>query len=162
MLYENFLNLFKKEYELYCQLQDMAERKQEAIVDNNVEKLTEIMHNEQELIDKISDMEEKRRELLAEIAHKQGFEGDKISFQQLFTLFPEEDKAELKELKEDFLEVLSDLQTTNESNRQLIEDSLKINNFTLQLIRQAAGKNVTYKKPGKKDEGSDHIIDRRA
>lgn len=158
----DFIALLTKEYEQYCRLKEKAELKQKAIIENDIEKLATIVAEEQELINLIDNLEVERQDYLVRIAEENKLKGKHISFNILVDLLPAEKKKELQVLRQDFLEVLTELQQINETNRLLIQDSLQINKFSLELIRQVVGKDTTYSKPGKNKIKSEHLIDRKA
>ncbi|MDI3547015.1 MAG: hypothetical protein PWR10_667 [Halanaerobiales bacterium] len=157
MAINNFIALLKKEYEQYCLLQEKASLKQQAIINNDVEQLVDTLAAEQEILNLIEDLEAERQQYLKKIAEESKLEKEEASFKELLALFPEE-KEELRELRKDILYVLKTLQQINEENRQLIQDCLQINNYSLNLIRQAAGKG----NPMEDKKGAGQLIDHKA
>jgi len=157
----DFIPLFKKEYDLYIQLKETAGLKQEAIIENNIEELTSIMEQETGIISTIERFEQERQNLLLKLAEDNNLEEKDLSFEYLIKLIPEIKRDELKEIREEFLNLFNELEKINDCNRELIRDSLVVNDFSLQLILQAAGRDVVYNKPGKK-KGFNHIIERKA
>lgn len=159
LFYKDFKELFKGEYEEYSLLYEKAEAKKKAIMENNIEELAKILTEEQDIIDKIEELEEKRHSILSEAEVEESKKV--ISFNRLMELMPEE-RAELEKLKEDFLELLDSLQKINEENKELIEDSLKITESSLEIIRQATGRGNLYTNNGDDtDDQGEHIIDKR-
>lgn len=155
-----FKPLFKKEYEQYCLLFEKAQAKQEAIIGNNIDMLAEIIAQEQGIIEKIDELEEKRHIFLHEHVSDKETDKDEISFDKLLEYMPEERK-EMIELKQDFLGVLEKIQNINEENKKLIEDSLKITDNSLQVIRQALSKGNVYTKKDNSNDQTKHIIDEK-
>ncbi len=159
---EDFLILFKKEYKAYQKLKEKAELKKKAIIDNNIDELALVLNEEQELITEIENLENMRQDLLVDLADNNSIEDKTLSFKNLVALLPEEEKKELRELRNGFLQLLEDLQQINETNRELIQDSLQVNNFSLELLKKASGKDNTYTRDGQGKDDSEHFIDRRA
>ena len=163
MLKKKFIKLFKKEYQEYKNLQKAANHKQEAIVENDIDELSSILSDEQNLLSDIKQLEKDRIDLLQKIAKENNIEtNDKqISFNELVELFSDEEKKELRSIKDKLISILSELEEINEANRKLIEDSLIINAQNFEMIRNAVKKDNTYSKPGKNNEDGDHYIDRK-
>jgi hypothetical protein len=157
----DFITLFKKEYDLYIQLKETAGLKQEAIIENNIGELTSIMERETGIISTIERFEQQREDLLLKLAEDNHLEEKNLSFEYLVKLMPEAKRDELKSIREDFINLFNELEKVNDCNRELISDSLVVNDFSLQLILQAAGRDVVYNKPGEK-KGFNHIIERKA
>ncbi|MTI59257.1 MAG: flagellar protein FlgN [Firmicutes bacterium] len=157
-----FKEIFKKEYEQYCILLDKAQSKQQAIMENDIDKLAEIVSDEQEIIELIEELESKRHSFLNDFAAEEKTAGMGFSFVELMAFMPEE-KEEMQELKDDFLAVLDQLQQINEENKQLIEDSLKITEYSLQVIRQAVGRENVYSKNDNSDsfKQTNHIVNKK-
>ncbi len=163
MLKKKFIKLFKREYEEYKNLQETARKKQNTIIENDIEKLSSILSDEQNLLNDIEQLEKDRIDLLQKIADENNIDtnDEQISFNELVDLFSDGEKKELRNIKDNLVSVLSELEEINEENRQLIEDSLMINAQNFEMIRNAVKKDNTYSKPGKKSEDGDHYIDRK-
>lgn len=160
MLIKKFKIFFRKEYEQYCLLFEKAEAKQKAILENDIDKLAELVGEEQTLLNEIDELEEERHKLLSELVPERESSEDIISFNELLDFMPEERK-EMKELKADFLLILEKIQKVNEENRVLIEDSLKLTDYSLQVIRQTVDKGSMYNKTDDSDDQGEHIIDEK-
>lgn len=163
---EKLIQVLKNEYEIYQQLYRLGEEKQQIIIDNEVDDLLSIIEDEQAEIEKINELEAKRVEVLTEIAEENSLAQEELSFTKLIELLSEPDKSELKNIRQKLLELLEDIQAINETNANLIEESLKLNNYTLQLLTDSnINKNSTYQKPGKQDKNNkqqQNIIDQKA
>lgn len=163
MTLSEFKEIFKKEYEQYCVLLDKAQIKQQAIMENDIDKLAEIVSDEQGIIKLIEELESKRHSFLDEFALEEKTVGTGFSFAELMDYMPEE-REKMQELKADLLTVLDKLQHINEENKLLIEDSLKITEYSLQVIRQAVGRESVYN--SKKDNSNslkqtNHLINKK-
>ncbi|HOA41198.1 MAG TPA: flagellar protein FlgN [Halanaerobiales bacterium] len=162
MTYKDFKEIFVKEYEEYTLLYEIVKRKQEAIINNDIEQLADILREEQSVIENIEELEEARQAVLNKLAEEKKEERDKpLSFAGLMELVPAE-KEELEQLRDQFLQLLDKLQEINNENRDLIEDSLKITEASLEFIREATGRTNLYS--NRNDETgvqTDHIIDKR-
>lgn len=159
---KEFQKLFVEEYEEYTRLYEIVKNKQEAIINNDIQELAEILKEEQAIIEKIEELEAARQEILNKLAQKEGRESNKpLSFSELMELVPGE-RDELVQLKDNFLQLLDKLQEINQENRELIEHSLKITETSLEFIREATGRVNLYS--SRNDESSvqtEHIVDKR-
>lgn len=164
---EKLIKILKGEYEIYQQLYRLSEEKQQIIIDNEVDDLLDIIEEEQAKIKKIDTLEEQRIEILQQIAKENSFAEDELSFAKLMKIIPDQqDKSELKNIRQQILDLLEDIRDINETNANLIEESLKLNNYTLQLLTESnISKGNTYQKSGQQDQSDKQqqsIIDQKA
>ena len=100
MAYKDFKEVFVKEYEEYTLLYETVKAKQEAIINNDIEQLADILREEQSIIENIEELEEARQAVLNKLAEERKEERDKpLSFAGLMELVPAE-KEELVQLKD--------------------------------------------------------------
>ncbi|MFY9496925.1 MAG: flagellar protein FlgN [Halanaerobiales bacterium] len=159
---KEFQKLFVEEYEEYTRLYEIVKNKQEAIINNDIQELAEILKEEQAIIEKIEEMEEAREKILNQLALEKDIDSkETITFTELMELMPAE-RVELEQIKEKFLQLLDKLQELNQENRELIEHSLKITESSLEFIREATGRTNLYNyKNDETNVQTDHIIDKR-
>ncbi len=152
------------EKKLYLELTDMAKEKQKVIINNNIEQLANYLTQEQDLIADIENVEKERRQAVIGLCTELDMPDKELSFTKLRELLDESAKSKLDQFKESLLEVLEELHSVNETNRILIEEAMRINDFTLRLLTQAAMPSTkpTYTKTGVDKEKSQHLIDKRA
>ena len=167
MLINNLIKILKVQYQLYQQLYQLSEEKQQAIIDNRVEDLLEILETEQQEMEKIEQLEEKRIETLEEFAQENSLVAEELSFTKLVDFLDcAETKAQLKEIRKQLLKQLAELQNLNDQNAGLVKQALELNNHTLQLLTDSdLTKGGTYQKPGQdkaKNKQSRNIIDHQA
>lgn len=160
------IEILQAEYQIYQELYQLSEEKQEIIIDNRVEDLLDIIEEEQEEVQKIDQLEGKRIDILEKIAAKNSLQEGELSFDKLMGLISEPEKSKLQEIRSDILELLEELQEIHDINANLIRESLQLTDYTLQLLTNSnIGKTNTYQKPGDKNQDSSdqqrRIIDQK-
>ncbi len=160
---EKLYEILEEEYQVYQELQKLGNKKQEALIENELEELAEIVEAETELMDNVDNLEEARLQLLEAFAGKIGESADELSFSQLLPELPASRQDEFSELRENLLELIEELNALNESNRQLLMEALKFNEFSMKAVIGSENQQ-TYKNPGKsgKNNKSNRIINRQA
>ena len=144
---EELYNILAKEHELYEKLNQTASKKNEAIVENEIDDLADVVENEDELLKKIEGLEEKRTKIIVNLAEKYDLEDD-FQYSNLINNFPEKWQNE-----------------KNEENTMLLDEAIKLNNFSLNMLSKAVSpENGTYnkKQTNKKGKQNYNIIDRQA
>lgn len=160
---EKLYKILSEEYRVYEELQKLGNKKQEALIENELEELAEIVEAETELMDNVDNLEAARLELLEAIATDLDEPVNELSFNELLSELPAAKQAEFSELREKLLELIEELNALNESNRQLLMEALKFNEFSMKAVIGADNKQ-TYSSPGKsnKKDKSNRIINRQA
>ena len=160
---EFLYELLKKEYGLYQKLQDRAIQKKEIIIANDIEKLTEIVQEDNEIISEIAELEEKRRDIINELNIDISLDNQMINYQKLFEKLPESWKEKYSLLREDLIKIIDELQEQNEQNKVLLEEAIKINDFNFNMMTRILEPNLeTYNPKNNKNESKiTHIVDRK-
>lgn len=162
--YNDLIDILETEYRHYIGLKELADKKREAIIDNDIEDLTGLIDREEQIIGDIQDMENKRTEIITNMTNETDLNPDKINFNHIIERSPENPKTSLINIKEKLLVVIDELHEQNQQNRLLIEEAMKLNNFSLNIMMKfLEPDSQTYdKKPGKKDRKKiAHIVDRK-
>jgi len=147
-LMEELISTLTKEKDIYIELLPIAEEKTKAIVANKLEDLQEITTREQAAIDKISNLEKKRGEVVNNIGIVLGRKPADLTLSELIKIAEKQpkDKAALTELKDALGTAVHKLAQLNERNKVLIEHSLSMIEFNMNLIqstRMVQGNNYT-------------------
>lgn len=157
------IRVLSLEKQLYEELTELAKAKQQVIIDNDVDKLTGYLSDEEQLIKEIEDIERKRRQVVVKLCTKLDISDKELSFSKLREYLDEQAKTQLDEFKTSLLEVLEELLSVNETNRMLVEEAMKLNDFTLRLFTQAIKPSIsTYDKSGDDTEKGRPLVDKRA
>ena len=161
---EELYNILSEEYKLYQKLNNTASEKNEAIVENDVDDLAKVVEKEDELLAEIEEYEEKRTKIITKLAEKYNLKED-FKYSNLINNFPEEWQDKFSELRSKLLEVIDEIHEKNEENTMLLDEAIKLNNFSLNMLSKAVSpENGTYdkKQTSKKGKQSYNIIDRKA
>lgn len=163
-LADDLLEILAQQKKVYREIREVAEAKQETLVENEIEELSEIVGREEELTGEINSLEDKRSDISERIAELLG--KDEMNISLLRQYVSGERESSLAALQAELTELLEDVSRLNEQNRQLLLDAMKFNEFSLKLIMQGAEGDSTYSADGKtvkkNDQQARNIIDRQA
>lgn len=135
----------KRQALLYQELKDYAQRKQKALVENDLHSIEAITVREEQLIMEASNLEKERLLWAEQIAKSLGKVPEDITLSELAERFPE-----LNDVKADLEEVLTNLREINDLNTQLIKQAIKVVGLSIDLISAPVQSNV-YNRPGEKE-----------
>ena len=147
-LMEELISTLSQEKELYLALLPIAEEKTKAIVANNLDELQEITNREQTAVGKISALERKRDEVIANMGVVLGRKPQELTLAELIRITEKQpkDQATLAELKDALGTAVRKLANVNERNNVLIKHSLDMIQFNMNLLqstRMVQGNNYT-------------------
>lgn len=147
-LMEELISTLSQEKELYLALLPIAEEKTKAIVANNLDELQEITNREQTAVGKISALERKRDEVIANMGIVLGRKPQELTLAELIRITEKQpkDQATLAELKDALGTAVRKLADVNERNNVLIKHSLDMIQFNMNLLqstRMVQGNNYT-------------------
>ena len=167
MINENIKELYNiliEEYELYKNLNETASEKNTAIVENEIDNLAKVVENEDDILKEIEDLEEKRSKIIIELAEKYNLDNN-FQYSNLINNFPEEWQQQFSDIREKLLEVIDEIHEKNEENTMLLDEAIKLNNFSLNMLSKAVSpEDGTYNKNQTNQKGKQNynIIDRQA
>lgn len=156
-LMEELISTLSQEKDLYLALLPIAEEKTKAIVANDLEALQRITDKEQEAVDRVSALERKRGEVIKNMGIVLGKNPNELTLEELIKVAEKQPKERemLAELKDLLGKAVKKLADGNERNRMLIQHSLEMIEFNMNLIqstRMVQGNNYT-KNAGETDLG---------
>lgn len=137
-------SVLEEELLLYRKLCDLSLRKKEAVLKDNVELLSKIIGEERMLIVEAERLESKRINEIAKIAQRLGL-SENIKLSELKELLKEEDFSPLEERARELKFVLDELKSINETNRYLIESTLRYISYLIDSLMNSLSR-VTYNK----------------
>ncbi|AZO93998.1 flagellar protein FlgN [Halocella sp. SP3-1] len=141
--------ILKTEYQLYQSIYQLARRKQDIIIAEDLEGLEEIVKKEEKLLGEVQKMEEARLELVD------------TNLDDLLSRVDKPNKQELDDLRNRLVSLTLKLKEQNLLNNQLIEDSLTLVNIKLNLAKNNGG-TKTYSKKGLVKKSGSTFVNRRA
>lgn len=147
---EELINTLGQESEEYDRLLDLSLKKTPVIVSADLEALGKITDEEQVVLSRLSHVEKKREECMKDIANVVNRDVNTLKLGDLITLLssrPQEQKK-LAVLHDKLSETIKQMRRSNEQNKQLIESSLELIQFDMNVIQamKAAPETANYTK----------------
>ncbi|MDD6733018.1 MAG: flagellar protein FlgN [Lachnospiraceae bacterium] len=136
-LMENLIDVLNRQYEEYVRLVELSEKKTPVIVQGNLEALQEMTDAEQLSVNRISNLDREREEIMKDIANVMNQDADTLRITDLITMLskrPNEQK-QLIEIKDKLKEIAQKMKRVNDKNGMLLQNSLEMVNFDLNLIQ---------------------------
>ncbi len=135
-LMENIVEVLEQENTEYQTLIKLSEEKTPIIIKGDLENLNRITEAEQVIVARIQKLEKDRMNTMKDISEVTNFKAD-IKLGDLITMMdkhPEEQKK-LKDLHDRLKETMSRMKRVNEQNRDLLQNSLEMVQFEMNLLQ---------------------------
>lgn len=141
-LMEELLEVLEKENTEYELLLQLSMDKTPVIVAADIDKLKEITDREQEVVDRVNMHEKKREEVLKDIANVLNKDLEELKINSIIKMLERQpdEQARLAQIHDNLKTTLNSFHTINEQNKRLLEQSLEMLEFDINLyksIRQA-------------------------
>ena len=136
-LMEEFINVLEEENRKYAQLVELSRAKTQTIIHANIDELTRITTGEQEIIDELVALEEKRgavRRGMADVLNKTPQELTLLNMAEMFSSRPEE-KEKLLDLRERIRLTLIEVAKVNSQNETLLRQAMEMLEFDMTLVK---------------------------
>jgi len=146
-----------KQARLYAELNELAGRKQEALVRNNLQQLEAITVREEQLILEAGHLEKERLGWSEQIGRALGRAAEEVTLAELAAKYPE-----LESVRQELEGTVASLREAHELNAQLLQQALKVVDFTVGLLTQPS--ETTYARPGSSNRGAARrapLVDRK-
>ena len=136
-LLENLIDVLDKENTEYEKLIVLAEDKTPTIVKGDVEGLSKITEDEQEIVGRIQTMEKQRIKVLADVANVVNRDVETLKLIDLIQMLEKmpDQQIKLKEVHERLKKTTEKLREINDKNQMLLADKLDMVEFNLNMIR---------------------------
>ena len=136
-LIEELITTLEKENEIYKELIPIAEKKTRVIIKNDLEALREITKNEQDAVDRITALEGKREEVVTNIAIVLNQKADELNLKKIIQILKKqpEEQQKLSKLRDSLKASVNRLSQINAQNKVLIDESLEMIEFNMNLIQ---------------------------
>lgn len=154
---ENLNKNLKQQVKLYEKLLSLEERKQKALIENNLQEIDTTTNLEEKLMCEAFLMEKERLQWASSIGRNLGKSPEDLTLADLAECFPS-----LNEVRCDLDQVVRRLQKIHVINAQLLEQAMKIVEFTVGMLTHQEKNIYTY--PNRKEnEGNQklHLMDWR-
>jgi hypothetical protein len=138
-LIETLIEVLDKENEEYEKLLDLSDNKTSAIVQGDVEKLQEILVNEQKHINKITALDQKREENVKDISNVLNLPKDNVKVDMIIGMLEKQPKERdaLRSVHLKLKRTLNQLMKINDNNKLLMQESMDMIEFELNLAQNA-------------------------
>lgn len=136
-LMENLIDVLNKQYKVYEQLLVLSTTKTTAIVKGNLEDLARITDEEQNVVGILNRYDKEREGVMKDIANviNKDVEGLRIAnLAQMLSNRPEEQR-QLNEIGDKLRDVAFRMKKVNEQNKELLENSLEMVAFDMNLLQ---------------------------
>ncbi|SES30264.1 FlgN protein [Salipaludibacillus aurantiacus] len=151
---EQLIQIFQAMTVVHERFNEQAARKEEVIKKGDMPGLEQVMKEESPLIQQLRKLENTRQRLVQEWLEQKGIIKEDITMDKLIPLFPEKEREDLQYWQQRLMTEIHKLKDQNELNEQLLEDSLRFVNLSLDAMspqNQFAG----YGGDGSNDDGED-------
>ena len=145
---QELISVLKEEQQIYDALIPVASEKTNVIIKNNLESLQKITEQEQELVDQVTVLEKKRSEVIVNIGIILNRNAADIKLKDIIKVLDNspEEQRELSLLHDNLKRTVQRLADINFQNKSLIEQSLDMIEFNMNLIqstRMSPGNNYS-------------------
>lgn len=147
-LMEELIATLREETEAYQKLLPVVEQKTQAIIANDLKQVQDITELEQEAIGKISSLEQKRTEIMKNVGVVLNKKPADLTLPNLIKLLERQpsEQQTLADIHRELTVLLKRLSEVNGHNKNLIEQSLEMISYNMNLIqstRIVPGNNYT-------------------
>ncbi len=136
-LMQVLIDTLDKEEKEYVALLDLSKKKTPIIIEGDVEKLQAITDEEQIVVDRLASLDKQREETMNDIAEVINKDVKTLKLSYLIDMLdkrPKEREA-LARIHDRLKAAVGELRLVNDQNKVLIEQSLDIVNFNLNLVK---------------------------
>lgn len=145
-LTEELIQVLQEEQDIYQQLTPIAEEKTKVIIKNDLQSLQEITAREQQAVEKLNALERRREEIIVNMGTVLNRDPRTLKLKNMVKILEKrpEEQRKLAELYDCLTASIKRLSEVNERNKALINQSLEMIQFEMNLIqstRMAPGSN---------------------
>lgn len=147
-LIEELITTLETETEIYGELIPVAEKKTKVIIKNDLKELQTVTAKEQEAVDRITALEKKREEVVKNIEIVLSKKTGSLNLKEIIQILNKQPKEQKKlaEIRTKLKAEVARLADINIQNQALIQESLDMIEFHMNLIqstRMSPGNNYT-------------------
>ncbi|PUU87744.1 flagellar protein FlgN [Halanaerobium sp.] len=161
-LKNELLSILEEEKALYQKLFEIAEAKNEALVNNDTDRLMEIVENDREVIADIEKKDKERNDKIQEIKAEFEIELEKDSYSNLIEKLSQGWGEKLNPIREELIELTDDFHSLNEQNQKLLEQAIELNQISFEtIVKSIKEQDTTYSKDAKVKKEQPRIINKQ-
>lgn len=138
-LIDDLVDIMSKENEIYKDLIPIASKKTNVIIKNDLTALQDITDQEQLVIEQINSLERKREEVIKNIGTVLGKDPRALDMKTLIKIMGKQPKEQLRlsRIHDELKGTLKSLVMINDRNKVLIEQSLEMIEFNINLLQSS-------------------------
>lgn len=133
--FAELISILQEQKKIYGELLELSRQKQENLIKGDIAALEAITGQEEGMVFQVGKLEEKRENCFNSLVEQYGLEKE-LTLQELLPQVPEQYRSALGKIHEDFAALLTALKKFNQENTNLIEQSLRFVNFSVDVISQ--------------------------
>ena len=149
-LMEDLISILEQEDSLYEDLLKLSMSKTPVLISGDLEALSRITEDEQEIVNKVNALDKKREEGMKDIANVIGKDVKTLKLTDLIDVLRSRpaEQNRLAAIYDKLSDTIGQMKRTNEQNRELIESSLEMVQFDMNVLQayKAAPETANYSK----------------
>lgn len=149
-LMEDLISILEQEDSLYEDLLKLSMSKTPVLISGDLEALSRITEDEQEIVNKVNALDKKREEGMKDIANVLGKDVKTLKLTDLIEILRSRpaEQNRLAAIYDKLSDTIGQMKRTNEQNRELIESSLEMVRFDMNVLQayKAAPETANYSK----------------
>ena len=149
-LMEDLISILEQEDSVYEDLLKLSMSKTPVLISGDLEALSRITEDEQEIVNKVNALDKKREEGMKDIANVLGKDVKTLKLTDLIDVLRSRpaEQNRLAAIYDKLSDTIGQMKRTNEQNRELIESSLEMVQFDMNVLQayKAAPETANYSK----------------
>lgn len=145
---EDLISILEQEDSLYEDLLKLSMSKTPVLISGDLEALSRITEDEQEIVNKVNALDKKREEGMKDIANVLGKDVKTLKLTDLIDVLRSRpaEQNRLAAIYDKLSDTIGQMKRTNEQNRELIESSLEMVQFDMNVLQayKAAPETANY------------------
>lgn len=145
---EDLISILEQEDSLYEDLLKLSMSKTPVLISGDLEALSRITEDEQEIVNKVNALDKKREEGMKDIANVLGKDVKTLKLTDLIEILRSRpaEQNRLAAIYDKLSDTIGQMKRTNEQNRELIESSLEMVQFDMNVLQayKAAPETANY------------------
>lgn len=158
---QELTQIFQAMTTVHERFNEQALKKEEAIKKGDMAGLDQVLKDESALLQHLRKLENSRQHLILQWMNEKELVKENVTMEQLLPLLPEKEREELSDWQKRLLIEIQKLKDQNELNRQMLEDSLRFVNLSLDAMHPQ-NQFSSYSGTGKNEDEDDFDPDKRS
>lgn len=147
-LSSQIIDVLEVQYRLHQEILELSRSKTDIIVEGRIQDLDKIVKMEQSLIIQIGKLENKREELLKELAERLNVSVEDLNLKNLAKRMDPHKSKQIMDIGKRFEELTGEQKKFNQLNSSLIKKNLEFIAFSLEVLTQDRSSGNIYQKEG--------------